>query len=46
MSYIYIVIQVVFIILIGLTGPILPDNLFILSGVKAKLPRANPNYVP
>ena len=33
MSYIYIIIQVVFIILIGITGPILPDNLFILSGV-------------
>ena len=32
MSYIYIVIQVVFIILIGITGPILPENLFLLTG--------------
>jgi protein-S-isoprenylcysteine O-methyltransferase Ste14 len=33
MSYIYIIIQVVFIVLIGITGSILPDNLFILTGV-------------
>ena len=33
MSYIYIIIQVVFIILIGITGPILPKNLFLLAGV-------------
>ena len=33
MSYIYIIIQVVFIILIGLTGPISPDNLFLFSGI-------------
>lgn len=33
MSYIYIIIQVVFIVLIGLTGPISPDNLFIFSGI-------------
>lgn len=33
MSYIYIIIQVVFIVLIGLTGPIVPDNLFIFSGI-------------
>ena len=32
MSYIYIIIQVVFIILIGITGPILPQNLFLLTG--------------
>lgn len=33
MSYIYIIIQVVFIILIGLTGPITPNNMFLFSGI-------------
>jgi protein-S-isoprenylcysteine O-methyltransferase Ste14 len=33
MSYIYIIIQVVFIILIGLTGPISPDNMFLFTGI-------------
>jgi len=33
MSYIYIIIQVVSIILIGINGPILPDNLFFISGI-------------
>ena len=33
MSYISLIIQVVFIILIGITGPIIPNNLFILLGI-------------
>jgi protein-S-isoprenylcysteine O-methyltransferase Ste14 len=32
MSYIYVVIQIVFIILIGITGPIIPNNIMILIG--------------
>ena len=32
MSYIYVIIQVVFIILIGITGPIIPNNIMILIG--------------
>jgi protein-S-isoprenylcysteine O-methyltransferase Ste14 len=32
MSYIYVVIQVVFIIMIGITGPIIPNNIMILIG--------------
>jgi protein-S-isoprenylcysteine O-methyltransferase Ste14 len=32
MSYIYVVIQIVFIILIGITGPIIADNIMILIG--------------
>jgi protein-S-isoprenylcysteine O-methyltransferase Ste14 len=32
MSYIYVIIQIVFIILIGITGPIIPDNIMILIG--------------
>ena len=32
MSYIYVAIQIVFIILIGITGPIIPDNIAILIG--------------
>ncbi|RKY09051.1 MAG: isoprenylcysteine carboxylmethyltransferase family protein [Planctomycetota bacterium] len=33
MSYIYVVIQVLFIILIGATGPIIPNNIAILTGI-------------
>ena len=33
MSYIYIIIQVIFIILIGFTGPILPNNMLLFLGV-------------
>ena len=32
MSYSYVIIQVVFIILIGITGPIMPNNAMILIG--------------
>jgi protein-S-isoprenylcysteine O-methyltransferase Ste14 len=32
MSYIYVIIQIVFIILIGITGPIIPNNIIILIG--------------
>lgn len=32
MSYIYFIIQVVFIILIGITGPIIPQSLPVLAG--------------
>jgi protein-S-isoprenylcysteine O-methyltransferase Ste14 len=32
MSYIYVVIQIVFIILIGITGPIISNNIMILIG--------------
>ena len=32
MSYIYVIIQVVFIILIGITGPIIPNNIMVLIG--------------
>jgi protein-S-isoprenylcysteine O-methyltransferase Ste14 len=32
MSYIYVIIQIVFIILIGITGPIIADNIMILIG--------------
>ena len=33
MSYIYVAIQVLFIILIGATGPIIPRNIAILTGI-------------
>ena len=33
MSYIYVAIQVLFIILIGATGPIIPGNIAILTGI-------------
>jgi len=33
MSYIYVAIQVLFIILIGATGPIIPRNIAILNGI-------------
>ena len=33
MSYIYVVIQVLFIILIGATGPIIPRNIALLTGI-------------
>jgi protein-S-isoprenylcysteine O-methyltransferase Ste14 len=32
MSYIYVIIQIVFIILIGITGPIISNNIMILIG--------------
>lgn len=32
MSYIYVIIQIVFIIVIGITGPIVPKNIAILIG--------------
>jgi len=32
MSYIYVIIQIVFIILIGITGPIIPDKIAIFIG--------------
>lgn len=33
MSYVYVAIQVLFIILIGATGPIIPNNIAILTGL-------------